>query len=360
MIKKRKDMNEFRSKRELQKYVGDYSQVFGIKDYTFNSGKAKGVRALEVKNGKGIEMTILADKALDIPYLSFNGINIGFMSKTGICAPTFYCENGSKGFMQNFDAGFLTTCGLTYMGSACEDNGEKLGLHGPLANTPAEDIIATTEWKNDIAYMKIAGTMKEACVLDMFITLEREIQINCNENKLIIKDIITNRGFKEEPLMLLYHMNFGYPFLDKDTRVYTNLEKVVPRDEVSKKEIDKCFEFEEPIIGYEEKVYSCITDNKNKELGKAFIHNKNLDIGIGIKFSLKMLPWLNYWKCPRAGDYVLGIEPGTCNVSGRDKARRENTLQFIQPGEEKEYEIEIEFIDSKEIIENSIHDISLN
>jgi hypothetical protein len=39
--------------------------------------------------------------------------------------------------------------------------------------------------------------------------------------------------------------------------------------------------------------------------------------------------------------YVLGLEPANCLVEGRHKERERGTLQFIQPGEKKDFRIEI-------------------
>ncbi|MCK9618592.1 MAG: aldose 1-epimerase family protein, partial [Lentimicrobiaceae bacterium] len=78
------------NKRELLKYVGDFSQLFGIKGYTLTGGKANGVKAFDVKNGSGLEFTVLADRCLDIAGLSFKGINCSYITKNGIVAPEYY------------------------------------------------------------------------------------------------------------------------------------------------------------------------------------------------------------------------------------------------------------------------------
>lgn len=105
------------SKRELEAYCGDLSQAFGIQECVLEGGKAKGTKAYIVNNGCGLEMTVLADKCFAIPKMSFKGDNVGFISKTGICAPEFFQEEDTRGFLRNFEAGFLTTCGLTYVGT---------------------------------------------------------------------------------------------------------------------------------------------------------------------------------------------------------------------------------------------------
>jgi hypothetical protein len=57
-------------KRNMLKFVGDFSQVFGTKDYTLNSGIAQGTRANDIKNGSGLEFTVLPDRGMDIAWLS--------------------------------------------------------------------------------------------------------------------------------------------------------------------------------------------------------------------------------------------------------------------------------------------------
>jgi len=78
---------------ELRKYCGDLSALSGIKDYVYNDGPARGVRALDLKSGTGVEMTVLADRGLDIPYLSYKGVNMGLLSKVGLRSGALYSEN---------------------------------------------------------------------------------------------------------------------------------------------------------------------------------------------------------------------------------------------------------------------------
>ena len=82
---------------ELRKKCGDLSVLCGIKDYVFNDGPARGVRAFDLKNGQGMELTVLADRGLDIPYLSFKGHNVGLTNKVGVRSPHLYQEKGASG-----------------------------------------------------------------------------------------------------------------------------------------------------------------------------------------------------------------------------------------------------------------------
>ena len=194
------------NKRQMLKYVGNFSQVFGIKEYALTSGKAKGVKAFDVKTGSGLEFTVLADRCLDISGLSFKGTNCSYISKTGIVAPEYYEENG-VGFLRSFTAGFLTTCGLRNVGSPCEKDGEPFSMHGRIANTPGEEVSATTEWVDDVPVLTINGKMREARVFGENLVLGRKITCKYGENKITIENTVENLGFRKEALMLLFHFN---------------------------------------------------------------------------------------------------------------------------------------------------------
>ena len=40
-------------------------------------------------------------------------------------------------------------------------------------------------------------------------------------------------------------------------------------------------------------------------------------------------------------EYVVGMEPANCKVEGRNKDRERGILQFLKPGESREYHLEI-------------------
>jgi galactose mutarotase-like enzyme len=331
-----------KTRKQYHEYIGDYSQLLGIKDYVFASGRARGVKAYDVKNGSGLELTILADRCLDIPYLTYKGINLGFVSKVGIAGPEYYVEDEFRGFLKNFNAGFLTTCGLTYMGKACVDEGRKLGLHGPIANIPAELPSATMTWQDDTAVFAITGSMREACFFDEYLVLNRTITLTSDSNRILIEDEVENRGHNPEPLMLLYHFNFGYPFLQGDCRLHTNLNRTVPRDSQAAAGIDNWQSFDAPQVNYNEQVFFHTTTDSDLANGIATVTSPSTGLEVAIRFDPKQLPWLNHWKCPRAGEYALGIEPGTCHVAGRSKARADGDLLFIQPGEMRHFQVAVD------------------
>ena len=55
------------NRQELLKRVGSVEQIGGIREFTFNSGKERGVRAIEINTGK-IRFTVLPDRCIDVEH----------------------------------------------------------------------------------------------------------------------------------------------------------------------------------------------------------------------------------------------------------------------------------------------------
>lgn len=342
------------SKRNILKYVGDLSQMFGTKEYTMNDGKAKGVRAIDIKNGSGLEFTILPDRCMDIAWLSYMGKNISYISKTGIVAPQYYNESGVN-FLRSFYAGFLTTCGLSNVGAACVDDGEKYGLHGRISNTPAENVSSCVEWINDEPFIKVKGKMRESKVFGENLVLNREIICKCGENKFTIEDTVENYDFNKEPIMILYHFNLGYPILDENAEFLVPSKDVKSRDENAMTGIKDFSILQKPTANYREQVF--YHDLKTDTNGNTFtaLINENLELGLAIKFNKNQLFNLTQWKQMGEGEYVLGIEPCNCYGSGRADLKKRGVIEYIEPGEVRKFQIEVEILDGLAEL-NSIKD----
>ena len=51
------------------KYTGNKNQLFSVKNYIMTDGRANNLRAIDVINGRGLFMTILPDRCMDITSL---------------------------------------------------------------------------------------------------------------------------------------------------------------------------------------------------------------------------------------------------------------------------------------------------
>ncbi|MBQ8683814.1 MAG: aldose 1-epimerase family protein [Clostridia bacterium] len=323
------------NKTELRRRVGDMSQLAGALRMEYAEGRAKGTAAIEVRNGSGLRFVVLPDRGMDIAYAELNGVPFSYIGKTGVVAPTHYDE---PDFLRSFTAGLLTTCGLTYMGAGGEDQGEMLGLHGRAANIPAEDVSVFQDWVDDENYeIRITGRIRECKVFGCDMALTRTITTRMGDNAIYIHDEIENRGFQASPLMVLYHMNFGYPLLSADTVLETNCTGLRPRNPEVPLDLANAANFSDPIHGYDEEVFirdaagACYTA----------LHNKATGMRVQVDFNGDQLPYLVEWKMMGEQEYVVGMEPGTYPPFGRAAARERGELLFLQPQEKRIHDLKV-------------------
>ena len=328
----------------MNRYIGHPSQLSGVEEVTLARGKGKGMTLLEVRNGKGLCFTVSADRAMDISRMSFMGMNMGYFAPCGYVAPSFY-DNRGDGFLKSFTAGFMTTCGLTAVGSPCVDEGEELPLHGTISNTPCESF-SYSETENDIT---VCAAVRDASLFGRKLVLERRFVCSKTENKLKITDSVKNIGGKAEPCMLLYHFNMGYPLLSETAKIYIPHNSVTPRNEHAREDIENCLKPEAPQADYEERCY--YFDVKDKDgIASAGIFNPEISKGLKMSFDKSALDCFTEWKMMGEGEYVLGLEPANCTPDGRDVMRREGRLKLVDAGGSYDTSIELEFIESEDVL----------
>lgn len=71
-------------------------QVAGLRRFTYAEGKAKGLEAVECRNGSGLRFVILLDRGMDIGLCKYQGIPIAFRSATGESSPSFFEAQGTE------------------------------------------------------------------------------------------------------------------------------------------------------------------------------------------------------------------------------------------------------------------------
>jgi hypothetical protein len=330
---------------EIRKKIGSMDQLAGIRSFTFNDGRANGVRAFEVRNGSGLCFTVQADRGMDIAYAEFCGVPISWISSAGVVSPVYH-ERSGRSFNRTFGGGLLTTCGLTQAGEPGIDiDGEELGLHGRISNTPAECCFIDTGWQNDDYVVSIFGQMRERQHESYNLLLKRNITTRMSSPALEITDIVANEGFSPAPLMLIYHINIGFPIVDDDTCIFSDaasFRKVYD----AKNHGPETFGFGGPDC--EKQMYLHEFDKGAKKVC-AGMFNPVLGLGIRVRFSLEQLPFLMQWKMLRWQYNVVALEPANCYAwDGRVKARESGNLPMIEPGECKTFKYTIEIIQKAE------------
>ena len=335
---------------EKLKYIGNRNQLFTVKNYIMTDGKANGVRAIDVDNGKGLFLTLLPDRCMDIYQLKYKGINYSYISPTGVVHPSYYDNRGIE-FLRSFFAGFLTTCGLATICAPSEDvvgvssEVEALGLHGRISNTPADNFNVTVNEKDGEPEILITAIMTEARLFGDKYTLTREIKIYTDKNEFEINDTVKNIGFGKSPHMILYHLNYGYPFLSEDIEINVPTTEVTPCTDYAAKDLSIWNKFPTPQHGIEEQCYYHKLEKDSRGYSYYSLVNPVLKSGIKVEYDANSLDYFIQWKMPGEVDYVLGLEPGNCYGGGRKKARDEGTLKFLEGQEEVKYHFVISLFD---------------
>lgn len=317
----------------MNKYIGNTNQVSGVEEYRLCGGKGDGMRMLYIRNGKGLEFWVSVDRCADISRLIFKGDNYGYFSPCGYVSPKYY-DDKELGFLKSFTAGFFTTCGLTSVGSPCVDNGEELPLHGTISNTPCENI---GHWIADDG-IHIKAVIRDGKLFSHKLILEREYIVSLEKNEIKMTDKVKNIGGDESPLQILYHCNMGYPLLDEDSVVSIPSTEVIRRSDGVKMDLEECLKSEKPQNGYEEVCYYHTLQGETQ----VSIYNPNIKKGLKMSYNADELKYFTQWKMMGEYDYVMGLEPGNCTPCGRDVMREKGVLEFINPGEEKVFNLTFE------------------
>ncbi len=330
------------SKNDILSYCGSVDQIASIKSSVLNSGKANGLQCFSVNTGGGLSFDVLPNKCLDIASVSFNGINVAFISKNGYVGPDLNMPTGDD-FVNYMSGGLLFTCGLRNVGKSCVDNTDFHPLHGRIGLTPAQNPFSKCYWEGDEYILEIGGVMRETALFGVNMSLTRRIITRLGSSEIEVLDTIENLNPTEQEFMFLYHVNFGFPFLDEKIEVDFPKCEITPRTDVAKQDIALADVYTKPVDNLVERVY--FRDVKETENGLVTIDLINRELGISakVKYEKENLPNLTQWKSMRSGDYALGIEPSNSGVDGVSVERERGTLKKIPGFSKLEYRLKLEF-----------------
>ena len=319
--------------------VGSLRQLAGTRHSVLTNGGAGGVRAIDVNTGSGLTYTILPDRGLDISLASFRGVNFAYLSPQEELSPAYYNYQQEE-WLRTFFGGLLTTCGPVNFGPPCQDGSLSYGIHGRFNVTPATHVCDATDVEQ--GRIQVSGTIANYVLFGEKIEIKRTIRSPVGENRITIEDTVMNRGDEATPNMMLYHVNFGYPLLDAGVQIAVNSKSCVGYDGYSQAHMEDVWTFGPPEVTNQEKNYLHVMDRKKP--GIASIRNEALGFGIQIEFDTATLPYLTQWKCERARDYVLALEPSNAPCESLVDVRNAGKLPILQPGQRVVNRVEIAVI----------------
>ena len=333
-------------KQDIPRHVGHMSQIAEIREISYQEGRAKGMNGWQIKNGP-LRFTVMKDKGLDISELSYKGINMSFLSKPGLQGRNHYDTNGQEA-QRSIMGGMIFTCGLEnicapYIGD------REYPMHGRIRTTPAEHTGEKVCWEGDEYHLSVCGEMREAELFGENLVLKRKISTIFPGKQIIIEDEIENQGFREEPAMLLYHFNVGYPLLEEGTKIILPTKKVTPRDEAAAPFTEKYCIMEAPKDREPEYVFLHELAEDGEGNTFAAVINEKTGFGIRLDFNRKNLPYFMEWKSLASGDYVVGLEPANSSVYGRAYHEENGNLHTIKPFARENNRLVITILEGEEL-----------
>ncbi|MEO6491123.1 MAG: aldose 1-epimerase family protein [Ferruginibacter sp.] len=337
--------------------ISNPAQLGGIETSVIDNGPGRGNRIAWINTGTGLRYKVVIDRAMDISDAFFNQHSLTWLSHAGITPPQPLSNKGID-WLKTFGGGLLTTCGLTHVGGPEADEFGERGLHGPISNIPAEieSIIQPDPYEGKLE-MSITGTIRETQVFGPSLELKRTISGTLGLPIIRIHDEVINRGNTPAAHMILYHCNLGWPLVDEGSEIIWKGDWKSRFDESKHKIFRKGNNFQRcpaPLddhSGAGEEVAFIDINSDTAGNCTCGVYNAEIGIALALRFQKKQLPWLTNWQHWGKGEYVMGLEPGTNPPTGQARAREQNELIMVAPGEKRKYDLEMEVLFDKEKID---------
>ena len=324
---------------QLKPYIGSMKQLAGVHTSVIDDGRGRGVRVADFDNGSGLSFQVLLDRGMDIGRATFKGIPLSYLSPAGVVHPAYYEPDGFR-WLRSFGGGLLTGCGLANVGIPEPESGMRvagpLGLHGRLSNTPSEKISVSEDWGKGQYQMKLSGLLREASFFAENLECRRTISTALGSNSITLCDRITNRGVRPAPLMMLYHINIGFPMLGENAVLNAQARNTRPRDATAAAGLEAWRRCQQPTANYVEQCF--YHDIEPGADGFAHITLTNPDCGLRLTVTYRKseLPFFTQWKMMGQQEYVMGLEPANCHPEGQAAEKEKGTLKILQPDETSE------------------------
>jgi hypothetical protein len=310
------------------------THAWSIRKRTLRGGLRDGVDAVELCNGN-LALTLLPTRGMGIWRGSYRGIPLGWQAPVlGPVHPRHVNlpERGGLGWLRGFDE-LLCRCGLASNGAPGEDaytdktgraHRELLNLHGRIANQPAH-FVEVRVGLDPPHELSVVGQVEEGGLFGPHLSLTTAVTTVPGSNRLVLHDVVENRGGTPTEMQMLYHFNVGAPFLEAGSRFLAPFREMAPRDARAAEGIVTWDTFAGPAPGFAEQVYlfDLLPDSQGRTL--TMLQNRNGDRAIALRCPHRDMPCFSLWRNTAAMEdgYVTGLEPGTNypNVRGFERQR---------------------------------------
>lgn len=327
-------------------------QIAGIQIAQLAPGTANATNVALVNTGSGLRFTVALDRGGDIVDASFNRYGIAYLTANGMKPPS-HAYNAGFDWLRGWPGGLLTTCGPQYIGAPRIEDGVQTVLHGHHSNTPANVMmLINPDPHNGRNEMLISMTIADSRMFGPVLEVQRTIQCIVGQPQIQLYDQITNRGNVRSAHNWLYHINLGYPLLDRGAQFVYRGETVYfcepklqgrgPTDAA----LNRLKKVTNPLTehaGTGERGLIVQVEPDAQGNCHAGLINRHLGLGFEVTYPRAQMPRMANWQHygPR-GSYVTGIEPFSGSLMGKDQDAFRGASQYLEPGQKRRYQLTLQ------------------
>lgn len=338
--------------------------AWSVTKRTLRGGRRDGVDLIHLDNGM-LSMAIVPTRGMGLWKGFCRGDALGWGSPVvdGPVHPAFVhlADRGGLGWLDGFDE-FCVRCGLESNGAPYElalpgPDGSTarhvlVGLHGRIANIPAH-LVAVHVDADPPHAITIEGRVAESTIFHAQVEMTTRITTVPGSNRLIIRDEFANLSDSPGAIQLLYHWNFGPPFLAEGSTFSAPIEALAPRDARARDALGRWATYGPPEPGFAEEVFLCRLHGQGPE-GRtlAMLRAPGGDKAVVLRFSRAQLPCFTLWKSTRGlrEGYVTGLEPATNFPNPRPFEEARGRVVTLPPDGTYLADTVLEVLDSAEVV----------
>ncbi|MEL7500463.1 MAG: aldose 1-epimerase family protein [Planctomycetota bacterium] len=323
---------------------GNGADQWSITKKTLVGGVQTGVELLIVDNGL-MQITIILTRGMSVLDIQWNDIRIGWDSPVKqVVHPNFVNleDQGGLGWLSGFNE-LMVRCGVAFAGHPGDDNGEFLTLHGRIGNLPASRVEVSFEEAPEPT-IRVRGLVEEKRFKFGVFELWTELATVVGSDKITIHDRLTNPSEYSQEYQLIYHTNFGRPFLEQDAQFVAPVKTLAPLNEYAAEDLATFQRYLGPTSGYGEQVYCATMLADPQHWTTTMLHNADASLGVAVGYDVQTLPYFNLWKntdTERDG-FVTGLEPATGFPYNRSVERAGGRVNKIGAGQSVDFSMSLQ------------------
>jgi hypothetical protein len=327
---------------------------WSITKRTLRGGRRDGVDLIEVDNG-ALSYSIIPTRGMGIWKGRYEGRELGWESpvRDGPINPSFVnlMNWGGLGWLEGFDE-LLVRCGLENNGAPYQEGTTTYGLHGKIANTPAREV-AIQIGDGPAPELVVEGRVDESKLFSTQVQLATRITTTPRSNRLIVRDTYHNLSDLPQEMQILYHWNFGPPFLQEGSRFVAPARSIVPRNTRAVEGVGHLDIYQAPEPGFGEQVYfyDLLADPRTGQT-LALLRDRDGQNGVALRYDRAKLPAFSLWKNTggRKSGYVTGLEPGSNYPNPKPFEKARGRIVTLPVGGEYVVETGLEVLTTRESV----------